>query len=447
MGILPVYNALSKSAMIKYYLARHEEGASHAADGYARASGKVGICAGTSGPAGTNMVTGLYAAQVYGIPLIAITGQTVTSLLGKDARQNSEKLAKQLKVSSATVRRRLRKLIAGNLLHIVGIVDPVDFGFPVTAMIALDVANNKLESVVNILANAAQQGDADAKKQLDVLLNRAEILWAPRPPQDLISRSPSLKWIQSPVSGVDSFAIPEIINSKIILNNSSGMHGVQVGEMAVAHMIMLAKSAPRSFRQMKEKRYAVFIPVVLEGKTVLILGLGPIGKYIARLCHGFNMRVFGVRARANVRCPYVEAIFPPERLLEVLPQCDFIVNALPLLASTKKVIGERELRVMKPTAFFVNVGRGGTIDQDALISALSENRIAGAGLDTTTPEPLPSDSKLWELPNVIITPHVSGRREDYHKLATDLFCKNLERYFSGKKLFNIIAKKTLSPKF
>ena len=99
---------------------------------------------------------------------------------------------------------------------------------------------------------------------------------------------------------------------------------------------------------------------------------------------------------------------------------------------------------MKPTAFLVNIGRGGTIDQDVLIRALRENWIGGAGLDALTPEPLPPESELWDLPNAIITPHVAGRREDYDRLATDLFCKNLERYISGKKLINIIDKKTLA---
>lgn len=296
------------------------------------------------------------------------------------------------------------------------------------------------------IAEAAQNGNTQAEKQLDSLLDKAEIIWASRPPKDLIARAPRLKWIQSPVSGVDSFATPEIINSEVFLTNSSGMHGTQVGELAFAHMIMCAKNAPLIFRQMNNKQHKAFIPIVLEAKTVGVLGLGPIGKAIARFSKAFGMKVYGVEARPSVRCRYTDAIFPPEKLHEVLSQCDFVVNALPLLASTKNIIGQAELRVMKPTAFFVNIGRGGTVDQDALIHALSENWIAGAGLDALTPEPLPPDSKLWELPNVIITPHVAGRREDYHQLATDLFCKNLERYLSGKKLFNIIDKKTLTPR-
>ncbi|MFH1031347.1 MAG: D-2-hydroxyacid dehydrogenase [Chloroflexota bacterium] len=298
----------------------------------------------------------------------------------------------------------------------------------------------------SVIADAVQKGEAGAEKKLDELLSQAEILWAMRPPKDLIARAPKLKWIQSPLSGVDFFATPQIINSPVKITNSAGIHNVQVGEVAFFHMINLAKNAPRVFRQIQDKRFEAFIPVILESKTVGILGLGAIGKYIAKLCKGFGMKVIGVRARASVRPRYVDAVFPPEKLLEVLPQCDFVVNAMPLLASTNKIIGERELWAMKPTAFFINIGRGGTVDQDALIRALKENRIAGAGLDALTPEPLPPDSRLWELPNVIITAHIGGRREDYDRLATDLFCKNLKRYVSGKKLINLIDKKTLTPK-
>ena len=301
------------------------------------------------------------------------------------------------------------------------------------------------------VADAERNGDPAAKKQLDALLAEAEVIYGFPPPlgipvKNITTRAPKLKWIQCAVSGMDSFAVPEVMESKITLTNASGIHGVQVGELAFTHMIMLAKNARRIFRQMGEKRHESFIPIVLEAKTAGVLGLGPIGKYIARLCKGFGMRVIAVEALPSVRCRHADAIFPPEKLHEALAQCDFVIDALPLLASTAKIIGEAELRAMKPTAFFINIGRGGTVDQDVLIRALSENWIAGAGLDALTPEPLPPDSKLWDLPNVIITSHIAGQRADHAQLATDLFCKNLKRYLSGKKLFNIIDKKTLVAK-
>jgi len=294
---------------------------------------------------------------------------------------------------------------------------------------------------ISILADGKP---GDEGKEFNDLLAAAEVIWSPQPPKDLVKRAPNLKWVQSPVSGVDSYGHPDIINSGIILTNSSGMHGTQVGELAFAHLIMCAKNAPLIFRQLGEKKHDAFIPVVLEGKTAAVLGLGPIGKTIARFCKAFRMKVLGVEANPKVTCRYTDAIFPASKLHEVLKQSDFVVDALPLLASTRKIIGEKELRIMKPAAFFVNIGRGGTVDQEALTRALEEKWIAGAGLDAINLDPPPAQSKLWTLPNVIITPHVAGRREDYHQLAANIFCKNLGLYLAGKKLKNVVDKKSLA---
>jgi D-2-hydroxyacid dehydrogenase (NADP+) len=299
------------------------------------------------------------------------------------------------------------------------------------------------------LIDGVKSGDVKAKKKIEALLPDSEVIWGfPTmwgiPLQDVLKHTPKLKWAQCPFSGVDSFAVPEFINNNVILTNSSGMHGTQVAETAFLHMIELAKNSPRLFRQQQQKKYEGFIPMILEGKTVGILGLGPIGKHIAKICKGFGMRVIGVEANPNVKCRYCEAIFLSGNIREALSQCDFVIDALPLLDATRKFVGGREFRAMKPTAFFVNIGRGGTVDQDALISALREKRIAGAGLDVYDPEPIPADNPLWEMPNVTISPHIAGQRPDYLDLATALFTKNLKRYVAGKKLFNVVDKKTLS---
>jgi len=217
-----------------------------------------------------------------------------------------------------------------------------------------------------------------------------------------------------------------------------------VGEMAFLHMICLAKNAWRLFRQQSEKRYEPLVPVILEGKTVGILGLGPIGKHVAKISNGFGMKVIGIEANPKVKCRYCETIYLPKRMHEALARCDFVVDALPLLEATRRIIGEKEFRVMKPTAFFVNIGRGGTVDQDALIRVLNDKVIAGAGLDVQDPEPLPPDSALWKMPNVTLSPHIGGQRPDYVHLATALFVKNLKLYVHGKKLFNVVDKKTLA---
>lgn len=294
---------------------------------------------------------------------------------------------------------------------------------------------------ISDLAYAQRQGNLGAKEQLDVLLSEAEVIFGFLPHKSVIARAPKLKWIHSPLAGVESILIPEIVNSCVIVTNSRGIHGTQASELALTLMLMLAKQALFLLRLKREKRWHTFVPGLLYSKTVAILGLGAIGTEVARLAKAFGMKVVAVRARGKVRSRYADIILPHQQLREALVQSDFVVNALPYTPETDKLIGETELRAMKPTAFFINIGRGHTVNERSLIRALEENWIAGAGLDALSTEPLPSESKLWELPNVIITPHIAGQREDYDMLANKLFCENLKRYLNGKKLLNIVDKK------
>ncbi len=155
------------------------------------------------------------------------------------------------------------------------------------------------------------------------------------------------------------------------------------------------------------------------------------------------MRVVAVRRSApkTSRPRYVDAIYPREHLDRLLAESDYLVLALPFTPETDRMIGENELRRMKPTAFLINIGRGKTVDEEALIQALKENRIAGAALDTYVREPLPPESPLWELPNAILTPHIASRIDDYVFKAAGIFCENLERYISGRRLKNLVDKK------
>ena len=185
------------------------------------------------------------------------------------------------------------------------------------------------------------------------------------------------------------------------------------------------------------------MPGLLRSKTVGIVGLGSIGREVARLAKAFGMRVIATRRSVKrvTRARNVDMVLPGEELLTLLSESDFVVMALPFTPGTDRLIGERELKAMKPTAYLVNVGRGRTLDESALICALDEGWIAGAGLDAYAIEPLPAESRLWDLPNVILNPHIAGRLANYAKVATDLFCDQLKRYVNGKKLFNIVNKK------
>lgn len=174
-----------------------------------------------------------------------------------------------------------------------------------------------------------------------------------------------------------------------------------------------------------------------------IVGLGSIGREVARLAKAFGMRVIATRRSAKLisRARYVDILLPREHQIELLSDSDFVVLTLPLTPETRRLIGEKELRAMKSTAYLINVARGGIVDEEALIHALNARWIAGAGLDVFATEPLPADSRLWELPNVIFTPHIGGATEDYVLRATKVFHENLRRYLNGKKLLNVVDKK------
>jgi phosphoglycerate dehydrogenase-like enzyme len=206
---------------------------------------------------------------------------------------------------------------------------------------------------------------------------------------------------------------------------------------------MFAKKAPLCFQMQQKHEWKRFMPSVLRSKTVGIVGLGSIGREVARLSRAFGMRVVATRrsVRKARRAGYADLLLPSGQLKQLLSESDYVVIATPLTPETTGLIGEAELRAMKPTACLINIARGGIVDEEALIRALKEKWIAGAGLDVTAREPLPADSPLWELDNVILSPHIAGGMEDYVMQATELFCDNLRRYLDGRKLRNVINKK------
>jgi phosphoglycerate dehydrogenase-like enzyme len=179
----------------------------------------------------------------------------------------------------------------------------------------------------------------------------------------------------------------------------------------------------------------------LAGKTMVLVGVGAIGVRTAEVAAPFGMRVLGVRRDPTADAPGVEAMFGPDQLLDLLPQADFLVLTIPLTHETQGMIGEPELRAMKPTAYLINIGRGGTVQETVLIRALREGWIAGAGLDVFESEPLPQDSPLWEMENVIITAHYAGLTPYYNQRAMAIFLDNLRRYQAGEPMRNVVDKR------
>jgi len=230
---------------------------------------------------------------------------------------------------------------------------------------------------------------------------------------------------------------PEVRNRGFILTNASGVHAIQITEhilsllLAFARRIHHAVQAQACHEWLRLTNQDVF---ELWGKTILLIGVGAIGARTAQVARALGMRVLGIR-----RDP-VDAMYAPQQLLQVLPEADFVVLTVPLTDETRGMIGEPELEAIKPTAYVVNIGRGGTIRQDALIRALREGRIAGAGLDVFDPEPLPAESPLWDMENVIVTAHYAGLTPHYEQRALDIFVDNLERYVTGRPLRNVVDK-------
>jgi phosphoglycerate dehydrogenase-like enzyme len=298
-------------------------------------------------------------------------------------------------------------------------------------------------ATIAALAPDMQLVVTDDSAQIEAVLAEVEIAAGHTSPA-LLARMPNLRWYQQWGAGADwLMRHPEIAARDFILTNASGVHAIQISEHILALLFAFARRLPQAMAAQlrgewqREERQDIF---ELAGKTMVLIGVGAIGERTAALAAALDVRVIGVRRDPNVSAPGVEQMIGPERLADVLPEADFVVLTVPLTHETRHMIGERELRLMKPTAHIVNIGRGGTIDESALIRALAEGWIAGAGLDVFEKEPLPADSSLWGMENVIITAHYAGATPHYSERALAIFLDNLRRYKAGEPLRNVVDK-------
>jgi phosphoglycerate dehydrogenase-like enzyme len=263
-------------------------------------------------------------------------------------------------------------------------------------------------------------------------------------PYDLLARARNLRWLQQWGAGADwLLRHPEVVDLPFVLTNASGVHAIPISEHILSYLLAFARQLPEAVRIQDRRIWrspnqdALF---ELNGKTLLLIGVGAIGARTAAIASALGMRVQGVRRNWTSSVPGVAAMFAPEQLIDLLPEADFAVLTVPLSRATQAMIGERELRAMKPSAYLVNIGRGGTIQEDALVRALQRGWIAGAALDVFAHEPLAPDSALWSMGNVIITAHYAGSTPHYHERAMAIFLDNLRRYRSGEPLRNVVDK-------
>lgn len=275
----------------------------------------------------------------------------------------------------------------------------------------------------------------------------AEILCSYAIPANWRALAPRLRWLQFPGAGVDSLVPTGMldVDSGVMVTTAAGIHATIISEYVFGSMLMFNWNWPQMVRLQGAHvwaRSATWYNLggrELEGQTLGIVGLGHIGRRIAQLGHAFGMRVLATRRSVHDQGhqePGVDQFFLLDQLHEMLRLCDYVVIAVPLTRETEKLIGEAELRIMRPNAYLVNIARGRVIDEQALIRALREGWIAGAGLDVTEEEPLPPASPLYLMPNVILTPHISGNSIHYEARLAALFADNLRRYRAGQPLQN-----------
>jgi phosphoglycerate dehydrogenase-like enzyme len=302
---------------------------------------------------------------------------------------------------------------------------------------------------------SVEQRTAESLEELGDVWKEVEVLYttglAPLP-----EVAPRLRWVQGHFAGVDQLLGHPLLRS-VILTTSSGIHAPAMAEYILLMVLAFAHHLPRMIEHQgraawPQQRWALFVPQELRDATIGIVGYGSIGRETARLARAFGMRVLASKRHVDQladdgwRLPNagdaagenVDRLFAPDQLHAMLAECDYVAIAAPLTSETRGLLGAAEFRAMKREAVVINVARGGVIDEAALIDALRARVIGGAALDVFEQEPLPADSPLWHLPNVILSPHVSGFTPHYDERAMQLFAENLRRYAAGESLLNVV---------
>jgi phosphoglycerate dehydrogenase-like enzyme len=286
------------------------------------------------------------------------------------------------------------------------------------------------------------------RASVDRLIPEADVVlgWAVR--RENFPSATRLRWIQLTAAGVGSQLFPELVDSPVILTNARGLHAVSMSEhalgvmLAFARKLHLARDAQARGVWEQEAQWVGTPPFgQLSGGTLGLVGLGAVGRALAERARALGMRVLAVRRHPAPDPAPAHEQWGPERLGEMMERVDWLVLAAPLTPATRGLIGRAELARLRPHAVLVNLGRGALVDEGALAEALAAGRIAGAALDVFAEEPLPRTSPLWDMPQVIVTPHVSGFGPRFWERTCDLFARNLRRWLAGEPLENVVDKR------
>jgi D-3-phosphoglycerate dehydrogenase len=287
------------------------------------------------------------------------------------------------------------------------------------------------------IVDAGQERVAQELLDCDLFCGHPKV---PVPWDDVVRRG-RLRWIQSSAAGLDHCLVPAVVESDIVVTSASGVLADQVAEHTVALATALCRSLPVFFRAQQKREFVRRPTRDLHRATVGIVGLGGVGRRLAEVLAAFKTRILATDWYPVDRPPHVSELWPPDRLDDLLPNVEFLFLTAPLTPQTRGLIDARALARMRPGALLINAARGPLVVEAALVEALQSGHLAGAALDVTEQEPLPPTSRLWELPNVIITPHVAGQSARRIDDMTDFFCENLRRYRAGEPLLNLVDKR------
>lgn len=289
--------------------------------------------------------------------------------------------------------------------------------------------------------SSSKRHDEEALHGADVMIG-----WGLSPEQ--LRMATKLRWIYSITAAVDQFLYPQLVEADIAICNAARVHGPVVAEHAIAMVLALAKRVPSAVRYQEKRKWAMEHiwkeqprPREIAGATLAVVGMGSIGAEVAALAAALKMHVIGVRQHPELGAQGAHEVLGYSSLEDALKRADYVVLAAPLTPQTRHLIDDRRLQLFKPSAYLINVCRGALVDEEALVKALRNYRLAGAALDVFTEEPLPRRSPLWKLPQVLITPHTAFLTEKVWERHYAVFTSNLKRYLAGEPLQDTIDKR------
>jgi D-2-hydroxyacid dehydrogenase (NADP+) len=250
-------------------------------------------------------------------------------------------------------------------------------------------------------------------------------------PPALIAKAKKLKWVQALTTGTETLTVPGVLPPDVVLTSTRGIHGPQMSELAFLNMIALARNFRKMQRNQAQAKWEQWGQPILEGKTIVIVGLGLLAEHLAERCKLFGMHVIGVSG-GRASAPHFDEVQPRSELKKLAARADFLMLLVPYSPDTHHLISREVLAAMKPSAFLINLARGGVLDEAALIDVLGAGKIAGAGLDIFSKQPLPPDNPLWRMPNVIITPNIGGRSDKFVAQTLQVIEPNIEAFLAGR---------------